>query len=257
MKSSPAKQGSLRQALTAGAAILSLTATALVPAPACAQFGGIVYDPSNYAQNVLTAARTLEQINNQIRSLQNQATSLINEARNLASLPVTVLAPLQQQIQQTQALLGQAQRMAYNVQQIQTEFARQYKSMDLTTSQRTMVEGAESRWQNSVAAFEDALKVQAGAVANIEGTRNAVHDLVTASQSATGALQAAQAGNQLLAVQAQQLADLIASVTALGRAQTLDAANSAAAKAQAREQLRRFLTPGRGYVPTSVKIFRN
>lgn len=26
----------------------------------------IVYDPSNYAQNVLTAARTLEQINNQI-----------------------------------------------------------------------------------------------------------------------------------------------------------------------------------------------
>ena len=108
-----------------------------------------------------------------------------------------------------------------------------------------------------VAAFEDALKVQAGAVANIEGTRTAVNDLVTASQSATGALQAAQAGNQLLAVQSQQLADLIASVTSLGRAQTLDAANSAAAKAQAREQLRRFLAPGRGYVPTTAQMFRN
>ena len=101
------------------------------------------------------------------------------------------------------------------------------------------------------------LKVQAGAVANIEGTRTAVNDLVTASQSATGALQAAQAGNQLLAVQSQQLADLIASVTSLGRAQTLDAANSAAAKAQAREQLRRFLAPGRGYVPTTAQMFRN
>jgi P-type conjugative transfer protein TrbJ len=65
--------------------VLSLTATALVPAPAYAQFGGIVYDPSNYSQNILTAARTLEQINNQIRQLQNQATSLINEARNLQS----------------------------------------------------------------------------------------------------------------------------------------------------------------------------
>ena len=250
---------SIRQALVAGAAILSMTATALMPAPAYAQFGfgGIVYDPTNYAQNVLTAARTLEQINNQIRQLQNQATSLINEARNLASLPTSVLAPLQQQIQQTQQLLREAQRMAYNVQQIQTEFARQYKSMDLTASQRAMVEGAEGRWQNSVAAFEDALKVQAGAVANIDGTRQAVTELVTASQSATGALQAAQAGNQLLAVQSQQLADLIASVTALGRAQTLDAANSAAAKAQAREQLRRFLTPGRGYVATSVQMFRN
>ncbi|MDP3550659.1 MAG: P-type conjugative transfer protein TrbJ [Novosphingobium sp.] len=257
MKSSHMKRAGLRHALATAAAILSLTATVLVPAPAYAQFGGIVYDPSNYAQNVLTAARSLEQINNQIRALQNQATSLVNEARNLATLPTSVLAPLQQQITQTQALLGQAQRMAYNVQAIQTEFARQYKSTDLTASQRTMVESAEGRWQNSVSAFEDALKVQAGAVANIEGTRNAVNDLVTASQSATGALQAAQAGNQLLAVQSQQLTDLIASVTAMGRAQTLDAASSAAAKAQAREQLRRFLAPGRGYVATSVQMFRN
>ena len=241
----------------AGAAMLSMTATALVPAPAYAQFGGIVYDPSNYAQNVLTAARTLEQINNQIRQLQNQATSLINEARNLASLPTSVLDPLQQQIRQTQQLLAQAQRISFDVQQIEREFTRQYSGQNLTGSQREMVQGAEERWKNSVAAFEDALKVQAGAVSNIEGARSAVQTIVTASQSATGALQAAQAGNQLLALQAQQLADLTATVASLGRAQSLDAANAAAAKAQAREQLRRFLAPGRGYVPTTAQIFRN
>ena len=120
-----------------------------------------------------------------------------------------------------------------------------------------MVQGAEERWRGSVAAFEDALKVQAGAVSNIEGARTAVKSLVTASQSATGALQAAQAGNQLLALQAQQLVDLTATVASLGRAQSLDAANAAAAKAQAREQLRRFLAPGRGYVPTTAQMFRN
>ena len=43
----------------------------------------------------------------------------------------------------------------------------------------------------------------------------------------------------------------------MGRAQSLDAANSAAAKAQAREQLRRFLAPGRGYVPANAQMFRN
>ncbi|WP_425262591.1 P-type conjugative transfer protein TrbJ [Sphingobium cyanobacteriorum] len=251
------KSSRLRQMLAAGVAVLSLTATALVPAPAYAQFGGIVYDPSNYAQNVLTAARTLEQINNQIRQLQNQATSLINEARNLASLPTSVLAPLQQQIRQTQQLIGQAQRISTDVQQLQTQFESQYKSLNLTGTQASMVQGAESRWQNSVAAFEDALKVQAGAVGNIEGTRQSIETLLTASQSATGALQAAQAGNQLLAVQSQQLADLTATMATLGRAQSLDAANAAAAKAQAREQLRRFLTPGRGYVATSVQMFRN
>ena len=246
-----------RHLFAAGAAALSMTATALVPAPAYAQFGGIVYDPSNYAQNVLTAARTLEQINNQIRQLQNQATSLINEARNLASLPTSILDPLQQQIRQTQQLLAQAQRISFDVQQIEREFTRQYSAQSLTGSQREMVQGAEERWKNSVAAFEDALKVQAGAVSNIEGARSAVQTIVTASQSATGALQAAQAGNQLLALQSQQLADLTATVASLGRAQSLDAANPATAKAQAREQLRRFLAPGRGYVPTTAQMFRN
>jgi hypothetical protein len=42
--------------------------------PAHAQF--TVFDPSNYSQNILTAARTLQQINNQIKALQNQAQSL-------------------------------------------------------------------------------------------------------------------------------------------------------------------------------------
>src|SRR3546814_10211839 len=127
-----------RHLIAAGAAILSLTTTALVPAPAYAQLGGIVHDPRNYAQNILTAARTLEQINNQIRQLQNQATSLINEARNLQGLPLTVLEPLQAQIRQTQQLIQQAQRMAYDVQTIEREFVRQYKDVDLSGSQRTM-----------------------------------------------------------------------------------------------------------------------
>ena len=58
----------------------------------------IVFDPSNYAQNVLTAARTLEQITHQITSLQNEAQMLINQARNLASLPFSALQEIQHQL---------------------------------------------------------------------------------------------------------------------------------------------------------------
>ena len=224
-------------------------ATAFASTPAQAQFGGIVYDPSNYAQNVLTAARTLEQINNQIRMLQNQAASLINQAKNLERLPTSILQPLQDQIRQTERLLSQAQRIAYDVREIETAFASQYRNMPLNASQEAMVAGAEARWQNSIVGFEDALKVQAGAVANIEGSREAIGRLVGASQSATGALQAAQAGNQLLALQARQLADLTATLAASSRAQALDAAGRAAAKRQAREQLKRFLADRPRYVP--------
>jgi P-type conjugative transfer protein TrbJ len=70
--------------------------------------------------------------------------------------------------------------------------------------------------------------------------RQSIGTLVTASQSATGALQAAQAGNQLLAIQSQQIADLAAIMTAQGRAEMLDAARAAAAEAEGRERFRRF-----------------
>ena len=89
------KRHRLASMLAAGAAVLSVSVSAMQPTAASAQIGGVVFDPRNYAQNILTAARTLEQINNQIRQLQNQATSLVNEAHNLQSLPLTVLEPLQ------------------------------------------------------------------------------------------------------------------------------------------------------------------
>ena len=64
-----------------------------------------------------------------------------------------------------------------------------------------------------------------------------------------------QAGNQLLALAAQQLADLTAVVAAHGRAQNLESAQRSAAQDQGREQLRRFLTEGAGYQPTTVQMF--
>ena len=91
---------------------VALTVSFTTP-PSSAQV--IVFDPNNYAQNVLTAARALQQINNQITSLQNQAQMLINQAKNLANLPFSSLQQLQSSIQRTQQLLNQAQRIAYDI----------------------------------------------------------------------------------------------------------------------------------------------
>ena len=223
--------------------------------PAAAQW--VVYDPTNYVQNVLSAARALEQINNQIQSLQNEAQMLINQARNLASLPYSSLQQLQQSVQRTQALLGQAQRIAFDVQQIDQAFQSQYGNISLSTSDQRLVADARSRWQNTVGGLQDALRVQAGVVGNIDTNRAEMAALVRQSQGATGALQATQAGNQLLALQAQQLADLVAVVAANGRARALVDAERAAAAEQGREQRRRFLTPGSGYQPGNARMFPN
>lgn len=223
---------------------ISLAGPALV-APvisgsAQAQFGGIVYDPTNYSQNLLSAARALEQVNNQIQQIQNQATSLMNEARNLTSLPISTLQSLQTQVDQTRQLLGEAQRIAYSVNDVQQAFDGRYKGAALSGPRGQMVSNARARWEDSVGAFEDAMRVQAGIVGNLGATRSSVTTLVNASQSASGALQAAQAGNQLLALQTQQLADLTAALAANGRAQTLDSARNAASEAEDRERFRRF-----------------
>ncbi|VFU10147.1 P-type conjugative transfer protein TrbJ [Methylocella tundrae] len=214
----------------------------------------IVFDPTNYVQNVLTAARELQQINNQIQMLTNQATSLVNQARNLANLPMSTLTQLQSSIAQTQSLLSQAQNISFNVQQIQTAYSSAYGAAPTSGSNASLFALAQTRWQNSVGAFEDSLKVQAGVVGNIGTNNSAMSSLVTASQSATGALQAAQAGNQLLALQSQQLSDLVAVLAAKGRADALQQARDAATESQGQQQYKIFSTRS-GYQPGNVTMF--
>ena len=245
------------RAMALAASMLAAAPLALSPMVATPAHAIIVFDPSNYAQNVLTAARTLEQITNQITSLQNEAQMLINQAKNLASLPYSALQTLQQNVQRTQQLLQQAQGIAFNVQQIDQMFSQKYGNVSMSASNQQLVADARSRWQNTVGGLQDAMRVQAGVVGNIDTNRAQMSALVGQSQGATGALQATQAGNQLLALQAQQLADLTAVVAANGRAQALQSAEQAAAAEQGREQRRRFLTPGTGYQPGNARMFQN
>jgi len=243
-----------RVARLAAALLIAPVAFApMLPAPAQAQW--IVYDPTNYVQNVLTAARSLQQITNQITSLQNEATMLINQARNLASLPFSSLQQLQQNVQRTQQLLTQAQNIAFDVQRIDQAFQQQYGNVSMSATDQQLVSDARSRWQNTVGGLQDAMRVQAGVVGNIDTNRTQMSELVNQSQGATGALQATQAGNQLLALQSQQLSDLVALLAANGRAGALTEAERTAAAEQGREQRRRFLTPGSGYQPGNAQMF--
>jgi P-type conjugative transfer protein TrbJ len=222
--------------------------------PARAQW--IVFDPTNYSQNVLTAARALEQVNNQIQSLENEAKMLANEAKNLASLPYSSLTQLQQSINQTEQLLSQAQRIAYSVGAIDQAFKQAYpQSYSGSTSSQQLLAGAQTRWQNSLAGFQDAMRVQAGVVQNLDATRSQINALISSSQSASGALQAAQSGNQLIGLQTTQLADLTAVMSAIARAQSLEGARNVANEAQAHQQLANFLNYGSGYQPGSAQMF--
>ena len=245
----------MKRAFLAGGAGLALLAVACLPAEA--QFGsGIVFDPTNYSQNVLTAARELQQVTNELTALENQTLMLTNQARNLASLPYSALSSLDQSILQTQQLLTNAQHIAYSVSTINQAFTQNYPVNYSTGTSATQLQAdAQTRWQNSLAGFQDAMNVQAGAVQNLANTRAQIDALVENSQAATGALQASQSGNQLVALQTQQLADLTAVMAAIARAESLEGARNVENDAQAHAQTNNFLNYGAGYQPGNAQMF--
>jgi P-type conjugative transfer protein TrbJ len=215
-----------------------------------------VFDAANFSQNLLTAARELQQIDNQIEQLQNQAQMLVNEGRNLTSLPYNVLSQLQATLASTNRLIAQAQGLTFNVAQSQATFDRLYpSSYGAGTSNAQMVQEAQTRWQTSVQALQTATQMQSQAAQNLLSDQGVLSNLVTRSQGAVGALQASQATNQLLALIARQAIQAQQLTVSQGRATALEEARAAADEAQAEQVRARFIGNGPQYTPQPVDFY--
>ncbi|WP_368565960.1 P-type conjugative transfer protein TrbJ [Pseudoxanthomonas sp. UTMC 1351] len=240
-----------RVALSAGGALaIGLAVTGSVRAQMA------VFDPANFQQNLLTATRTLEQVHQQVQQLQNEAQMLANQARNLQPLDLDSLTRLRAALARTEQLLDEARDLSFDVTQAQREFARLYPerySGEVTSGQ--LQADAQERWTGSLEALRTAIRLQAQVVENVADDETVLTDLVGASQSAAGALQAAQATNQLLALQAKQLIQAQQLHAAHGRATALEQARTVAAEERARELRRRFMTSRTPYTSESVRLF--
>jgi P-type conjugative transfer protein TrbJ len=217
-------------------------------APAQAQF--TVFDPTNYTQNLLTAARSLQQINNQIQMLQNQAQSLINQAKNLTTVSFPELAQLQQTIQKIDQLMGQAQNIQFHVAGLDQQFRALFPaSFNSALANDAHVVDARNRLETSMAAYRQTMTVQAQVVENIAADETALNSLVERSQGAQGALQVQQTTNQLLALIAKQQFQIEHMMAAQYRADALDRASRTQAQADAGSAATKFLGSGNAYTP--------
>lgn len=228
-----------------------LLSSALVAAmPAQAQFFGssIVFDPSNYAQNVLTATRALQQINNQIQQLQNEANMLQDMGKNLTSLSSSQLGVMVTSLSQISSLMNQAQGIALNVNATNAAFAQSYPQAYAGTTLIATMEGdAHQRWQDAMSAFERTLQVQAQVAQNVQADAPTLSSLVNTSQGAVGNLQVGQATNQLLALSIKQQLQIQSLMTAQDRATALDAARNAESEEEARAAFADFMGSSSAY----------
>ena len=157
---------------------------------------------------------------------------LINQARNLASLPYSSLQQLQHSIQRTQQLLGASAEhrlrrpadrsgVPDHVRQRQRQ-PIQIRQLDRQTRERA--------GRTPSAALQDALRVQAGVVGNIDTNRTQMSALVTSSQAATGApCRRRKPATSFSRLRRSSSPTSRAAVAAQGRAQSLQAAQQAAA----------------------------
>ena len=246
-----------RQQKIVGITLIGLLAIA---APIAAQADIPVIDVSNLTQNVLTAARTLEEVNNQVTQLQQGISMLENQTRNLTALPFSVLSPLQSSMGQINQLMGQAQSLAYTVQQVQQQFRTLYPNYQSAGFQGNITQAgllaeANARWQASIDTFQHTMDVQSQIVAAIPSDQADLSSLVTESQGAVGALQAIQSSNQVLALQSRQLSATQDLIAADARAQAANAMQNAEVQSAAQAEWQRFYGNGVGYTFTPVNLF--
>jgi len=235
--------------ITAALSILAIS-TAGIVGPATPASAIIVFDPTNYAKNLLTAERALSQVNNQIRSLQNEATMLTNEAKNLTTFNFPELQQLTSTLQQINTLMGQAQNISFHIGDLSTQFTRLFPGEGGAASSSSMQAlEAKARVDGVLAAYRETMAAQSQIADNVSADAATLSSLSSRSQSAEGALQVSQATNQLLALTAKQQFQIQQMMAAQYRAEATEAATKAQALIDAQAATTRFLGSGSAYTP--------
>lgn len=234
---------------------LTVTLSLILPFPQAHALFGIVFDPNNFAQNILTASRTLAMINNQVNSLKNEVHMLENMAKNLKGLGYDAIPQLQLTLSQMHLIIQDAKGLALKVSTIEADYLKLYpETYNAALTHDQYVKDALARWKESRMGFQNSLKTQAGIIESLKADEPLWEKLIQESQSSVGSLQVGQVTNQMLALRAQQQAKSQQLNAMHYRAIALERSRQLAEKEKARVQRQRFLGSGTSYTPIPIII---
>jgi P-type conjugative transfer protein TrbJ len=207
-----------------------------------------VFDPANFQQNLLSAARALEQINNQVLQLQNQALTIARMDQNLVRLGSTMSPDLQRTLGAIQGLLRAGDGIALRLAATQSGYGELFpKQASAALTHDDALRHAKARWDEQYAAFQRAALLQGQIADGIETDTGLLATAMGRSRDAVGALEAAQAGNELTALNVKQSLALQGLLAAQYRAETTKRARDLAAEEDARQRFKTFLGTGTAY----------
>ena len=238
-----ARRRAARGVVTALALAL-LTSVALPPGAQALT----VFDPANYQQNLLSATRALEQINNQVRTLQNQAQMILRMDQNLMRLGGTLSPDLQRTLTAIQTQLSAGNGIALKLQDTQSTYERLFPAqVSAALSSDDVLRNAKMRWDEEYAGLKRAALLQGQIADGIETDTRLLGDAMTRSRNAVGALEATQAGNELTSLAVKQSLSLQGLLAAQHRAETVSRARDLATEDEARQRFKSFVGTGSVY----------
>lgn len=199
----------------------------------------VVFDPRNHLENALQAARQLE--------------SLANEARSLAASPYSHLAGNSQTLRDMAELARSARGIATSVDGLERQFETLYPDDLSGADALRLLEQSQARTANARRTAEDLARTAAELERLGQGRRARLAGALTASQTASGQTAAVQSSNQMLAVLAEDLAAMRTALLAQSRLMAEATAREAAERAAGAEARRQAW--GRTVPPPSAPAF--
>ena len=237
----------MRRRIIAALLLAAAPMTIAPPAHAIFGIGDIVIDPSNLAQNILTAANTLEQINNQVKQLQNEADMLINQATNLVRTGYNPQAEINRLLNEISVLMDRARSISYVVSETDRLFQENFPEDYSAWSRTQMANAAEMQWVSARSAFNDTLLVQSQIVQTLKADTSSLDAMLAETAIAEGNLSVSQTGNQIAALGVKQTMQMQEMMAAQYRADALARARDLQIEREGREKLARFVGGASAY----------
>ncbi|MDQ6633829.1 MAG: hypothetical protein M3Z10_03620 [Gemmatimonadota bacterium] len=245
---------SRRSARLLAAAGLAAIGFSLTPMTAQAQLGlgilnsGVVFDPSNFARNVLHYARRLEQMNLQRKQLQEQVVAL----RKLRNPNWRQIAAAMAQID---AIMQEGRALAYSLREIDAEFKRTFPGSQVFTDYP-----AEQRIQaiRTLATMRGALNAANRAAQDIPSSVARLDAMKRQLGTIQGHEEAIELTGTIGMYSAEELTLLRQAVSGLTNVQAVYYANQINTDAQRqatfRARLAAMSAPGPQYAPMSLSV---
>jgi len=186
--------------------ISSLALIGVLPIAYAGGGGGmIVFDPTNFVKNSITALQTTQMVTQQIESYQTQLQQFQVEMQNIKNFPNFTWMNVSQTLANLANAIQTGQALGYSMQNMDAAFRRVYGGYQPQQNYQQSYQNWSNTTLDTIRGGLDSISMQAADFATEEQTINTLRGL---ANSPSGQMEAVQVGNMMSGEMLNQMQEL-------------------------------------------------